>query len=387
MGRGFGRDAKSDYGDTPPRNSKLGAFFGSLYTLFAVLTIAAGVALNATGAWAIANQSDAGYGSLDCSGSVLAANVYIGIISVCAGAGLIVLAIMGILAVGQGCCSLFSAIIYVLAMNVLVAAMTFSATVLLTISEGGIDYADTRSFFSDVWATTVSSAPLSACDVEREFQCRGCFDDQCAGCDSTAIADGSCTSGQLQLHDSPVRQAQVVAVDAWAAARGRLAAAMTPTILRAAHGDTRLFPAVLLGDFNAEAGSTELRFLRGHATIGGVATAWTDAWEAAQRSAPAVAAAAAGETYVPSVNPAATLETEPDRRLDYCWVAPPAPDGRGAVLRCRVVFDHPDVDGVYPSDHYGVVADLRADAVQGLADERRRLGRSHAFPHPGVGGR
>lgn len=190
-----------------------------------------------------------------------------------------------------------------------------------------------------------------------------------------------------QLHDSPVRQAQVVAVDAWAAARGRLAAAMTPTILRAAHGDTRLFPAVLLGDFNAEAGSTELRFLRGHATIGGVATAWTDAWEAAQRSAPAVAAAAAGETYVPSVNPAATLETEPDRRLDYCWVAPPAPDGRGAVLRCRVVFDHPDVDGVYPSDHYGVVADLRADAVQGLADERRRLGRSHAFPHPGVGGR
>lgn len=199
MGRGPGRDAESDYGDAPPRNSKLGAFFGSLHTLFAVLTMTAGVALNATGAWAIANQSDAGYSSLNCSGSVLAANVYIGIISVCTGAGLIVLAIMGMLAVGQGCCSLFSAIIYVLAMNVLVAAMTFSATVLLTISERGIDYADTRSFFNDVWTTTVSSAPLSACDVEREFQCRGFFDDQCAGCDSTAIADGSCTGGQLRV--------------------------------------------------------------------------------------------------------------------------------------------------------------------------------------------
>ncbi|OSX71239.1 hypothetical protein BU14_0574s0010 [Porphyra umbilicalis] len=199
-----------------------------------------------------------------------------------------------------------------------------------------------------------------------------------------------------QLHDSPVRQAQVVAVNAWAAARGRLAAALTggggggdppPPPRRAAANPTRRCSSATLTP-------RPLRFLRGHATIGGGAAAWTDAWEAARRSAPAVAVAASGggpaavggETYVPSVNAAAALEAEPDRRLDYVWVAPPAPDGRGLVLRCRVVCDVPDVGGVYPSDHFGVVADVRAEAVGGLIAERRRLGWSHASPHPGEGG-
>ncbi|GAB0488849.1 hypothetical protein MMPV_000060 [Pyropia vietnamensis] len=201
-----------------------------------------------------------------------------------------------------------------------------------------------------------------------------------------------------QLHDSLVRQAQVVALDAWATARGRVAAtaaaaaAVVPAGAApalAGGGPRGPFPSVLLGDFNAEPASTELRFLRGHATIGGASTAWTDAWEAARRSSPAVVAAAAtdgGETYVPSANPAAALEAEPDRRLDYIWVAPPAGDGRGGVLRSRVVCDWPDAEGVYPSDHYGVVADLRAEPVQGLAAERRRLGWSHVSPHPGEGG-
>lgn len=206
-----------------------------------------------------------------------------------------------------------------------------------------------------------------------------------------------------QLHDSPVRQAQVVALDAWAVARGRAAAAAaaaavappptaaaaTPPPAGGGGGPRRPFPSVLLGDFNAEPPSTEVRFLRGHATIGGASTAWTDAWEVARRSAPAVAAASAtdgGETYVPSANPAASLEAEPDRRLDYVWVAPPAADGRGGVVRSRVVCDWPDPGGVFPSDHYGVVADLRAEAVGGLATERRRLGWSHATPHPGGGG-
>lgn len=191
-----------------------------------------------------------------------------------------------------------------------------------------------------------------------------------------------------QLHDSLVRQAQVVALNSWAASRGRAAAAAAAAAPGSGSGIVhRLFPSVLLGDFNAEPTSTEIRFLRGHATIAGTAAAWTDAWEAARRSSPAVAAAAAGsaggETYAPSVNPAAALEAEPDRRLDYVLVAPPSTDGRGAVVRARVVADWPDAGGVYPSDHWGVAADLRADAVAGLAAERRRLGWSHASPHPG----
>lgn len=191
-----------------------------------------------------------------------------------------------------------------------------------------------------------------------------------------------------QLDDSPVRQAQVVALNSWAAARGRAAAAAATVAPGGGSGGTRRpFPSVLLGDFNAEPASTELRFLRGHATIAGTAAAWTDAWEAARRSSPAVAGtgggAAGGETYAPSANPAAALEAEPDRRLDYVLVAPPATDGRGGVVRARVVADWPDAEGVYPSDHWGVAADLRAEAVGGLAAERRRLGWSHASPHPG----
>ncbi|OSX71238.1 hypothetical protein BU14_0574s0009 [Porphyra umbilicalis] len=198
MGRGAARDAESAYGDTAARSNKLGGFFGSLHILFAVLTIAAGVALIATGSWAIANQKDAGYGTLDWQGSYLAASVYLGIVAVVVGASLIFLAIIGMLAIGQGCCSLISAIIYVLAMIVLVVATAFAAAVLLTLAEGGIERGDTRTFFNDVWTETVAEFPLSACEVEREFQCRGFSNNQCEGCDSAAIVAGNCEASQLR---------------------------------------------------------------------------------------------------------------------------------------------------------------------------------------------
>jgi len=199
MGRGAAQDVESDYGDTPPRSNKLGAFFGSLHTLFAVLTIAAGVALIATGAWAIANQKDAGYSALDWHGSYLAASVYLGIVAVVVGSSLIFLAILGMLAIGQGCCSIISAIIYVLAMVLLLAATAFSATALLILSEGGINRDETRTFLNDVWTETVVAQPLSACEVEREFQCRGFSNNQCEGCDSAAIVAGTCEGSQLRV--------------------------------------------------------------------------------------------------------------------------------------------------------------------------------------------
>eukprot|EP00168_Porphyra_purpurea_P005305 TRINITY_DN1636_c0_g1_i5.p1 TRINITY_DN1636_c0_g1~~TRINITY_DN1636_c0_g1_i5.p1 ORF type:complete len:256 (+),score=70.39 TRINITY_DN1636_c0_g1_i5:399-1166(+) len=197
MGRGAFRDVEGDH-DTG-RSSKTGAFFGSLHTLFAVLTIAAGVALIATGSWAIVNQNDAGYSGLNWKGSPLAASVHLGTVAVAVGAGLIVLALMGMLAIGQGCCSLIAAVIYALAMLLLVAATTFTASVLLTVSEGGVDRADTRTFFEDVWMEAVTTSPRSACEIEREFQCRGFVDNQCAGCDSAAIVARTCEVSQLRV--------------------------------------------------------------------------------------------------------------------------------------------------------------------------------------------
>lgn len=200
MGRGGAQDVESDYGDTAPRANKAGAFFGALHTLFAVLTIAAGVALISTGGWAIADQKDASYGDLNWSGSILAANVYLGIVSVVVGVALIVLAILGMLAIGQGCCSIFAAVIYFLAMLVLVAAMALTATVLLFVAEAGSGPGSkTRSFVSDVWQETVSSEPAVACDLEREFRCRGFTNNDCVQCTSAEAAAGDCTAAQRRV--------------------------------------------------------------------------------------------------------------------------------------------------------------------------------------------
>lgn len=199
MGRGGAHDVESDYGDIAPRGNKAGSFFGALHTLFAVLTIAAGIALISTGGWAIANQNDASYGDLEWSGSILAANVYLGIVSVVVGVALIVLAILGMLAIGQGCCSIFAAVIYFLAMLVLVAAMALAASVLLLVAEGGGPGSKTRTFVSDVWQETVLSEPRAACDLERELRCRGFEDNDCMGCSSAAIAAGDCTPKQRRV--------------------------------------------------------------------------------------------------------------------------------------------------------------------------------------------
>lgn len=199
MGRGGAEDVESDYGNTAPRANKAGSFFGALHTLFAVLTIAAGIGLISTGGWAIANQKDAAYEDLNWSGSLLAANVYLGIVAVVVGVALIVLAIMGMLAVGQGCCSLLAAIIYFLAMLILVAAMSVAAYVLLLLASSGEPGSTTRDFISDVWKLTVDVDPRAACDLEREFRCRGFANNDCAGCPSAAVAAGTCTPKQTDV--------------------------------------------------------------------------------------------------------------------------------------------------------------------------------------------
>ena len=60
-------------------------------------------------------------------------------------------------------------------------------------------------------------------------------------------------------------------------------------------------------------------------------------------------------------NPYAALAREPNRRLDYIFVRGPDKRGRGEPLSARVVLDEPD-GGVFPSDHFGVLADLQLAA-------------------------
>ena len=54
---------------------------------------------------------------------------------------------------------------------------------------------------------------------------------------------------------------------------------------------------------------------------------------------------------------------EPDRRIDYVFVGPPQqPSGIGNVETCRVVCDDVEAD-VWPSDHFGVYAELRTESL------------------------
>jgi endonuclease/exonuclease/phosphatase family metal-dependent hydrolase len=137
-----------------------------------------------------------------------------------------------------------------------------------------------------------------------------------------------------RLHEGHVRQAQVIAIVDHIAA------------LCPAHG----FPPILVGDFNAEPESDEIRFLRGHTSLGRKSVYFADAFRVAGDGSP-------GVTFSKR-NPFAENLREPERRIDYIFVREPDDQHRGEPLEARVCCDEP-VDGVFPSDHFGVIATLR----------------------------
>jgi endonuclease/exonuclease/phosphatase family metal-dependent hydrolase len=109
------------------------------------------------------------------------------------------------------------------------------------------------------------------------------------------------------------------------------------------------FPPILVGDFNAEPDSAEIRYVSGLQSMAGRSMYFADAWRVAGDGGP-------GFTWS-NRNDYARPSFEPDRRIDYVFVGPPASGGLGRVLRCRVVACEPS-DGVWPSDHFGVLAEL-----------------------------
>jgi endonuclease/exonuclease/phosphatase family metal-dependent hydrolase len=107
---------------------------------------------------------------------------------------------------------------------------------------------------------------------------------------------------------------------------------------------------VIAGDFNAEPDATAIRYLSGLAALDGASTYFQDAWRLAGDGGP-------GLTWS-NANPHAALDAEPDRRLDYVFSGFRGPSGAGRPVECRVVADEP-VEGVWPSDHHGVLAVLQ----------------------------
>jgi endonuclease/exonuclease/phosphatase family metal-dependent hydrolase len=119
----------------------------------------------------------------------------------------------------------------------------------------------------------------------------------------------------------------------------------------AEHSGGTPFPPVVTGDFNAWPDSDEIRAFGGTRTAPVVpGQVFFDAWEYAEQGAPAA-------TWTPE-NPYVHPGLGPGGRIDYIHVGGPAgPDGEGTV-RGTGRAGHGPVDGVWPSDHAAVVADL-----------------------------
>lgn len=149
----------------------------------------------------------------------------------------------------------------------------------------------------------------------------------------TGGVDVFCTHLAWQLHDAALRERQVRALMAFVRERA------APEAL-----------VVAAGDFNAEPDASAMRYLTGLGTLDGESVYLQDAWRLAGDGGP-------GITWS-NRNPHAALDREPDRRLDYVLSGFHGPSGRGRPVECRVVGDEP-VDGVWPSDHFGVLAVLQ----------------------------
>ena len=126
------------------------------------------------------------------------------------------------------------------------------------------------------------------------------------------------------------------------------------------------FPPIVTGDFNAEPDSTEIRYVSGFHAIDDRSVQFYDAWRIAGDGGP-------GYTWS-NRNAYARIALEPERRIDYVFVGYPVQLGEsyglGHVQRCTVVCDDAK-DGVWPSDHFGVYAELQ-DSPQPMPEVLRQ---------------
>jgi endonuclease/exonuclease/phosphatase family metal-dependent hydrolase len=119
---------------------------------------------------------------------------------------------------------------------------------------------------------------------------------------------------------------------------------------RIAERRPRAFAPILCGDMNAPPDSTEMWMLNGRTTLPVPKLVFHDAWEMAGDGGP-------GHTWS-NENPYARLDLEVSRRIDFVYTGWPRAGGAGHCVRAEVV-GRDAVDGVVPSDHYGVLAELR----------------------------
>jgi endonuclease/exonuclease/phosphatase family metal-dependent hydrolase len=136
-------------------------------------------------------------------------------------------------------------------------------------------------------------------------------------------------------------------------ARERQAVALTDLDSR----HRQALPTIIAGDFNASPDAASIRYLTGLQSLGGRSVHYHDAW--------AVAGNGPGYTWTIDNPNARTVmdgivrQPAHRRRIDYILVGSwhAHPKAQCQVRAATLAFAEP-VDGVWPSDHFGVVADL-----------------------------
>jgi endonuclease/exonuclease/phosphatase family metal-dependent hydrolase len=146
-----------------------------------------------------------------------------------------------------------------------------------------------------------------------------------------------------------------VVLDAWWFDESQARQDAVRELLHFVHqSEDEVTPLLVCGDFNCDPDSDEIRMITGRTTAPVAGLSFYDAWEFAESSA---AATSNGATWS-NANPSAVQLLWPDRRIDYVFSATRRRGGAGHPLRAALLGTAP-VDGVYPSDHYAVQADLR----------------------------
>jgi endonuclease/exonuclease/phosphatase family metal-dependent hydrolase len=123
----------------------------------------------------------------------------------------------------------------------------------------------------------------------------------------------------------------------------------------------RALPTIIAGDFNAEPDAASIRYLRGLQSLGGRSVHYHDAWQ--------VAGSGPGYTWTTdnpntqNVVDAVVRQPQHHRRIDYVFIGSWHQHHNAfcQVRSAAVAFDQP-IDGVWASDHYGVVVDVELGA-------------------------
>ena len=109
---------------------------------------------------------------------------------------------------------------------------------------------------------------------------------------------------------------------------------------------------LLAGDLDAEPDAASVRFLAGKQSLDGMSVCYRNAWDSKHPGKP-------GHTFT-ARNPL-VVEANwdwPFQRIDHIFVRCGQHGGPTLYIsRCELAFDKP-IDGVWASDHFGVVADL-----------------------------